>query len=205
MNDFDDEVLQKKRLARQAFHKKGGSKSRKCPMSTDRMTRKQWIERCGEVVTYELGKPMGWEAFKQMPVALQKEYLLLLIDKYSTTASDLARMFGITSQTVTRFCGNQEIGIEFSRGKRMSRDNRAEFERFLCGADDDAVPAALEPKPEQSAPELSISRQTSGMDMTAFSLSFEGVIKPETVVNSIISMLRPGSSVRLEVKCQVLP
>ena len=71
MNDFDYEVLQKKRLARQAFHKKGGSKSRKCPMSTDRMTRKQWIERCGEVVTYELGKPMGWEAFKQMPVALQ--------------------------------------------------------------------------------------------------------------------------------------
>lgn len=45
MNDFDYEVLQKKRLARQAFHKKGESKSRKCPMSTDRMTRKQWIEK----------------------------------------------------------------------------------------------------------------------------------------------------------------
>lgn len=51
MNDFDYEVMQRKRLARQAFHRKSGSKSKKCPMSTDHMTRKQWLERCGESVT----------------------------------------------------------------------------------------------------------------------------------------------------------
>ena len=76
MNDFDYEVMQRKRLARQAFHRKSGSKSKKCPMSTDHMTRKQWLERCGESVTYQLGKPMPWEEFKKMPVQIQKEYLL---------------------------------------------------------------------------------------------------------------------------------
>ncbi len=134
MNDFDHEVMQRKRLARQAFHKKCGSKSKKCPMSTDHMTRKQWLERCGETVTYQLGQPMPWDDFKKMPAAIQQEYLLDIIQKYSTTASDLARLFGIGASTVTKHCGAQEIGIKFSPGKKMPKDKREAFERlFLAG------------------------------------------------------------------------
>ena len=35
MNDFEFDCLQKKRLAQQAKYRKRGSKSKKCPMSTD--------------------------------------------------------------------------------------------------------------------------------------------------------------------------
>lgn len=175
-------------------------------MSTDHMTKKQWEERCGEIVTYNLGEPMDWETFKQMPVTLQKEYLLSLIDRYSTTASDLARMFGITSQTVTRFCGNQDIGIEFCRGKRMTKDNRIAFEQFVSGVPDHSDhSAASTPDSEdgQEKPEIIMTRDSS-MDMTEFSMCFEGVIKPEAISNSILSMLRPNSNVRLEIRCHVL-
>lgn len=48
MNDFEFDCLQKKRLAQQAKYRKRGSKSKKCPMSTDHMTKKQWIEKDGE-------------------------------------------------------------------------------------------------------------------------------------------------------------
>lgn len=40
MNDFEFDCLQKKRLAQQAKYRKRGSKSKKCPMSTDHMTKK---------------------------------------------------------------------------------------------------------------------------------------------------------------------
>lgn len=64
MNDFEYEIMQMKRLARQAQYRKRGSKSKKCPMSTDRMTRRQWEKRCGEVVKYQLGIPIAWKEFK---------------------------------------------------------------------------------------------------------------------------------------------
>lgn len=205
MNDFDYEVLQRKRLARQAAHKKCGSKSRKCPMPTDYMTKKQWKERCGEVVTYELKKPMEWNDFRKMPPDVQKEYLLALIERYSTTASDLARMFGITPQTVTRFCSSKEIGIEFTRGKRMSKDKQVEFGKFLSHSDGDITNAASEGEAEQSNSEESAERSLPHMDMTGFSLCFEGTINPDMVMNSIISMVRPNENVKLEIRCQILP
>lgn len=199
MNDFDYEVIQRKRLASQASHRKCGSKSKKCSMSTDHMTRKQWEERCGDIVTYQLGKPMSWDEFKGLPATLQKEYLMDLIHKYSTTASDLARMFGITPQTVTRFCGNPDIGISFIRGKHMSKENRAEFEKFMSGSDVTITHT------RQNEPPMTPAAITSDMNMTQFSLCFEGVIIPEMVTNSIIAMLRPNSNVKLEVMCSVIP
>lgn len=49
MNDFDFDCLQKKRLAQQAKYRKRGSKSKKCTMSTDYMTTKQWGGLSSEV------------------------------------------------------------------------------------------------------------------------------------------------------------
>lgn len=215
MNDFDYEVMQRKRLARQAFHRKSGSKSKKCPMSTDHMTRKQWLERCGESVTYQLGKPMPWEEFKKMPVQIQKEYLLDMIRKYSTTASDLARLFGIGAPTVTKHCSSEEIGIKFSPGKKMPKDRHEEFERLFLNESEAEVeapppPAAEEPQDVVQAPlicQLDMSKakpSSSGMEMTDFSMSFQGAINAEAVVNSIVAMLVPGAKVRLDVRCSVI-
>jgi len=211
MNDFDYEVMQRKRLARQASHKKCGSKSKKCSLTTDHMTRKQWLERCGEIVTYQLGKPVPWDDFKKMPPEIQKEYLLDMIHKYSTTASDLARLFGIGASTVTKHCGAQEIGIKFSPGKKMPKDKREAFERlFLVEGDTPPLPAATDTQNVAEAPtvhRLDMSKakpSSAGMEMTDFSISFQGDINVEMVVNSILAMLIPGSKVRLDVRCSVL-
>lgn len=204
MRDFDFEVMQRKRLASQASHRKCGSKSKKCSLSTDHMTKKQWKERCGEMATYQMGKPMSWEDFKCLPVHIQKEYLMDLIHKYSTTASDLARMFGIAPQTVTKFCRSQDIGIMFMHGKRMSKEERAEFEKFLSSSQGTLSPFVSEPVQEPVEQLMTPAAMTSGMNMTQFSLSFEGVIIPEMITNSIIAMLRPNSNVKLEVMCSVI-
>jgi len=196
MNDFDYEVSSRKHLARQASYRKRGSKSKKCSLSTDYMTRKQWEERCGEIMTYQIGKPMKWDKFKQMPQNIQKEYLQGLIHQYSTTAVDLARMFGVSPQTVIRFCSNPEMGIEFSRGKRMSREEQDNFEKFVSGNDNAITDtgASLDNPPV-------VLETSKDMNMTEFSLCFEGVFNPEMVMNSIIAMLSSDAVVKLEIRC----
>lgn len=82
MNDFEFDCLQKKRLAQQAKYRKRGSKSKKCPMSTDHMTKKQWIERCGKIVTIKMDSPVSWASFKELSKQTQEEYLKNLMEKY---------------------------------------------------------------------------------------------------------------------------
>lgn len=141
MNDFDYEVSQKRKIASQARYRKNGSKSKKCMLSTDYMTKKQLKERCGEVMSYNFNQPMSWKQFSVLPVKIQKEYLLWLIDQYSVTACDLAKMFDITPQTVRKRCNSEEIDIQFKHGGRMPKDKKRAFEAY-CGIERvDRVPA----------------------------------------------------------------
>lgn len=202
MNDFDYDVMQMKRLAYQAKHRKGGSKSKKCPMSTDRMTRRQWEKRCGEVTTYQMMAPLTWDVFKDYPANIKREYINGLIQKFSVTATDLAMMFGVTSATVLKVCSAEDIGITFHRGKRMNADQRMRFEEFLGNK-------AVEEK--ASAPNVDILEQDgerddpcNDMSMSAFSLMFDGKFDREMVYNSMAFMLPLGTNVRLEIRCEIL-
>ena len=83
VNDFDYDCLQKKRLAQQAKYRKRGSKSKKCTMSTDYMTQKQWKERNGAVVEANFNQPISWDTFKELSKSTQEEYLRHLMSNLS--------------------------------------------------------------------------------------------------------------------------
>lgn len=162
-------------------------------------------------MTYQLGKPMKWDVFKSMPTDLQKSYLLGLIDKYSTTASDLAKMFGVSSPTVTKFCNSDEINIQFSAGKRMSGRQRTVFNAFLMSDINDISDADLEqkvsPKALPKEDVLSAEQATTpakNMSMTELSLSFKGSLSMDMIYNSIASMVPSGTNVLMEIKCTFL-
>jgi len=209
---FNDDVREKKKLAGQArYHKRG---SKKCNLSSDRMTHKQWLERCGKVVTYNLKKPILWQDFCKLPVYVQKEYLLNLIQEYQTTASDLAKMFGIHPQTVTKYCGSEEIGIRFSPGKRMSKEKRKAFDKFCEGfsCPQEETVVAKKEKEEPAKAEVSAAPDDNAapapspdMAMTEFNLSFSGTFNRELVGNYLALMLPKDAPVKLEIKCIVLP
>lgn len=212
MNDFDYDVMLKKRLAGQARYRKCGSKSKKCPMSTDYMTPKQWREKCGEVMTYKLRRPMSWNEFKSMPTHIQKEYLVDLIENYSATASDIGRMLGVTSHTVSKFCSSDDIQIGFTPGKRMPKERRIEFEKLFADNTyeqsnethdntDDAEEAQYVEVPR--TPTIDESKPSSEMQMKEFVLSFEGKFNREMVLNSLSYMLPLGTDVKIEIRCQI--
>lgn len=198
MNDFEFDCLQKKRLAQQAKYRKRGSKSKKCPMSTDHMTKKQWIERCGKIVTIKMDSPVSWASFKELSKQTQEEYLKNLMEKYHINASSLAEMFHITPITVRRHIATQGLAVSFPVGHSMNAEDRRVWELFLSG---DAV--------EQSENEVSAENEETcdeePMSMCSFSLRFSGKIDVSMISNSLIRILGDHSVGEIEVTCNLAP
>lgn len=198
MNDFEFDCLQKKRLALQAKYRKRGSKSKKCPMSTDHMTKKQWIERCGKIVTIKMDSPVSWASFKELSKQTQEEYLKNLMEKYHINASSLAEMFHITPITVRRHIATQGLAVSFPVGHSMNAEDRRAWELFLSG---DAV--------EQSENEVSAENEETcdeePMSMCSFSLRFSGKIDVSMISNSLIRILGDHSVGEIEVTCNLAP
>ena len=90
MTDFDYDVMQKKRLARNQFHnakyKHGG-----CHLPHEDLTPAQMKRRNGPMVTYSMNQPMSWNDFKSMPHDLQQQYLDGLHARFGVGPSDIAK------------------------------------------------------------------------------------------------------------------
>ena len=128
VNDFDYDCLQKKRLARQAKYRKRGSKSKKCTMSTDYMTQKQWKERNGKVVEANLSQPISWGTFKELSKSTQEEYLRHLMSEFGANATSLAMMFNVKPLTIRRYIQSNGLSIQFQFGHSMCSKQREAWE-----------------------------------------------------------------------------
>lgn len=132
MNDFDYENMQKKITARGARHKRNGSKSKKCTMPSDFMTKAQLQALNGPVTTILLNQPMDWETFKGLSDTLQKTYLTNLKNTYNPNTAMLARMFGVTPNPVTAQLRKYGLPIG-PRGAKPDKQRQAMWEAFCNG------------------------------------------------------------------------
>ena len=119
MNDFDYDVLQKKRTAAGARHMKRGSRSKRCSLPSDNLTPAQLKRRNGPVSTYKLDEPMRWDDFKAMPVDLQKQYLTNLVETYNVSIFKIADMLGVNTMTITRLRESLGITVKAKGGTRQ--------------------------------------------------------------------------------------
>ena len=131
MNDFDYEVMQKKRIARGASRMKRGSKSNKCTLPSDYLTAAPKRSLNGPVSTYKLDEPMSWESFKAMPEDLQKQYILNLQNTYQANDKMIGKLFGKSDVTVGEY--RKKLGINPIGKSKMTRD-----EKTVCDAKWDA-------------------------------------------------------------------
>lgn len=97
--EYIQDCKEKKNIGNNARNKKvhsgkrGGVKT-----AMDYMTKKQLRAMDGEVKTYRLGSPMGWEEFSSMPDDLKKIYIKKLRDKFIVPDEVLADAMGIDIQ-----------------------------------------------------------------------------------------------------------
>lgn len=135
MNDFDYEVKQRKALARNAIHRKSGSKSKKCSLPSDHMTKAEWKRRNGKVESYSLNKPMTYAEWKSLPDDLEREYYDTLREKYNVNKSAFQSMLGCARTTMLHELdrlGYEKEGFG-TAGKqaKMSGKEMEEWGKFL--------------------------------------------------------------------------
>lgn len=82
---FEKTNSERKRNARGVFNKKGGSRSKRCSLPSDKLTEKQRRELNGVVETLNTMKIYSWDEFKKLPNTLKEEYLTILYEHGART------------------------------------------------------------------------------------------------------------------------
>ena len=196
MNDFDYEVLQRKRLASQAKYRKNGSKSKKCSLPSDGMTLKQWKERNGEVMTYNLNEPMEWKSFKKLPVDIQRLYLENLRDNYGANAKVVAeKLFGITPNAFSAYTRKHSVSVFSRNGGKAALDI---FDEFLLGKS-----LEIEKLKEEKSDDEVLQVEESSLMLERFTLNFSGPFNPDAIRNSLAMILMKGQNVSIEIICNI--
>lgn len=188
MNDFDYDVMQKKRLAhnkfRNAKYKHGG-----CHLPHEDLTPAQIKRRNGPMMTYNLNLPMSWESFRTMPQDLQQQYLEGLHSRFGVGPSDLAKyLFLRTPSNLHQ--STKAMGLTVAK-----RDKYRGIDTFLAwlrkADEDDGKTTKLpedvqEPMPRVEAPEKehmppvveSMSLTFSGDNLTALVMGLPAHLAP---------------------------
>lgn len=112
-------------------------------------------------MSVNLAQPIPWKTFKKLSMDIQKEYVSRLIRQYGTNASDLSKVFGVTSTTVSAYCKDNGFDVNFRCGVKMPEHRRAAFVRFLEGTE-----ARPEPIVEQELPENTAIEEAGSSEET---------------------------------------
>lgn len=137
MNDVEfilkEDIKAKKQAGRGYYHKKNGSKSKKCRLPSDSLSKKEIEKMNGECKLYNLNKPMNYSNFCAMPVDLRIKYLEMLRDKFGANQTEISKMMGVADTTLAchraKFLGSKPV---FKRYKHSRLDVEA-WNRFVNG------------------------------------------------------------------------
>ena len=226
MNDFDYDVLQKKRTAAGARHMKRGSRSKRCSLPSDNLTPAQLKRRNGPVSTYKLDAPMMWDDFKAMPVDLQKQYLTNLVEAYGATNEMLGDMFyvhpthvgavkkalGVVSHNPHRLIGEKkairdQMWAAFCNGvvgggdavKETPREPK-KLETLPVRCPDELEEVAITPADTEAPTEAEpVYVKIPMLDMTELSATFNGWFTPEAFLGWIAKLPIPEAEVKIRV------
>ena len=226
MNDFDYDVLQKKRIAAGARHMRRGSRSTRCFLPSDNLTPAQLKRRNGPVSTYKLDAPMRWDDFKEMPADLQKQYLTYLVETYGATNEMLGDMFYVHPTYVGAV--KKALGVVSHNPRRVIGEKKAirdhmwaAFCNGVVGGGDAVKETPREPEKVETLPvrcpdELEGAVLTSAdteaptetepavvkiplLDITELSATFNGRFTPEAFLEWIAKLPIPEAEVKIRV------
>lgn len=128
---FRQDIREKKSIGRGIYHKKNGSKSKKCTLPSDYLTRKEKNKMNSEVSNWSMQRLYPYAEFKQMPKDLQAEYVTGLVNKYNITVSVIAKeLFNITDTCFRKYMLRENIyeKVPMRRGFRSSKESIDRFQ-----------------------------------------------------------------------------
>ena len=142
---YQQDMRERKRTASSARSKKAGSRSKRCPMPSDTLTKAQKAKLNGPVEKINLNRPMTYAELKELSPTLQFLYLDHLVTVHKARRVDLATMLGTTSVNIGNIAKRLPGKLEFSLNV-PKRHQAPEWQAFL------AQEAAQAPEAEAQAP-----------------------------------------------------
>lgn len=200
MHDFDYDVMQKKRIARNAKYQKNGSKSKKCTLPSDYLTAKERKALNGECKTYKMGEPMTYKEFKSMPYENQRLYITGLKQKFNVSISDLATLFNCSYKAIYQYLNRYDICTElFKKGGKRSSAHYDEFNKWL-NRELDKKPIDIDQPVKKevqytniNAPKRYIFPEAETKKapvVTSVGLTFEGPVSVEDLSKTLLEVLK---------------
>ena len=214
---FEQTSRERKRTARGAYAKKGGSRSKRCSLPSDNLTAKQRKELNGAVENLNTMKIYTWNEFKRLPNTLKEEYLKILYEHGARTL-DIAEMWGKGGTSNLRVAlsafgiDNKEMARKSPQYKKATPS--AGWLKFLedCRAME-AAKVSTPAKEENVAPEpsgevkLDVPEIVRGnaaetlLKVISGTLNYEG--DPAAVFEKVMLALDPSKQYKIQVRFQV--
>lgn len=148
MNDFDYDVMQKKRTARGAYNKKGGSKSKKCTLPSDYLTPAQKKALNGPCTEMNRNQPMGWKDFKVLSDTLKVEYIKYLQDNYHANWKMMGQMMKVSDVEMCK--EGKRLGVKalpIVYDKKRRGEIAVAWEKFCNGPAEEQKEEPVEEQP----------------------------------------------------------
>lgn len=187
-------------LARSARHRKYGSRSRKVPMRTDRMTPAQLRKENGPVMTYNMNAPITLRDLRTWPLDLQREYMRRIDERFHVPGSYIADMLEVTAATLSRYRTSIDVPAGVKRSK-PSAEVQALWDAFIGGERaQEEVSADHGHAEDAPAPKPSLVQDNAGVFRGA-TLALEGSV--EECVAWLMRTLRDEADARRRVNITV--
>lgn len=132
---FKQTIKERRGEASGASKKRNGSKSKKCSLPHDNISRKRWERMNGEVKTIRMDQPILWDDFKSLSKDLQVEYLENLKSTFNASIERISRMMGVTASGIRNWKRSHDVSVKFPLGNKMaSKEDRELWDLFLAEA-----------------------------------------------------------------------
>ena len=136
---LQQDIKEKKSAGRGAFHKKGGSKSKKCNFPSDYMTKKEKMAMNGPVMSYDPNKFYEMKEFKKLPMEYQVKYINSLLLRYDCGLKAIAEVvfnsYGPTLYTYFKSKGqSQYLNSTGTKGGHSKDAGRKRLEADVTAA-----------------------------------------------------------------------
>lgn len=128
---MNQDIKDRKSMISGYRNKVNGSKSKKCTLPSDYLTRSQMKKLNGECITIKMGEPMTWSDFKKMDRSHQEAYLSHLINKYQVGYVQLADMFGTKNTVISQYVSKHNFTSVKPNKKKLTADQLEVWDKFL--------------------------------------------------------------------------
>lgn len=208
MDDFSYDVMQKKRIASGARHRRCGSKSKFVRLPSDYMTPAEKRRMNGKVNTYKMNDPISYGEFKAMPSELQEKYLNGLVSRFCVGMKTIGEeLFHKSANTLNEYCRTH--GLKVARGKKLSEKEREVWEAWISGEEIknpvfiDEIEEAREPAVVMTLPlRKEVPVTESELKADRVSLCLTGEITTNALMKLFSGLCIPDGECRVNIEIQ---